>query len=271
MKKEIPILFSTAMVQAKKAGRKTKTRRLKGLEQINKNAGYHEYLGMRHVDIGPKKKRVYCAQFRFPPFIYNIPCPYGEPGDLLWVRETFRRYCHVDEMGYTHFDKEIIEFAADNPPAIYLVDGDGAHEFNKDGTEKFVPWRPSIHMPKDIARIWLEVTDVRVERLQDISEEDAIAEGVIKIDYGIETPSGSASVDGGKTFHPFKPQHVYGYSVDSTCAREQSLSTARAAFGNLWQKINGADSWNSNPWVWVVSFKVLSTTGKPESLKTVNV
>jgi hypothetical protein len=161
-----------------------------------------------------------------------------KPGDHLYVRETFRKYCKVDEYGYTHYDKEIIEFAADNPPMINEMDADGCLMFNKDGSEKFIPWRPSIHMNKEYARIWSRVTDVRVGRLQDISEEDAKAEGV-------EIITGGA--------FPYKH---YGSSTAS-CAN------AIASFESLWREINGDESWDTNPWVWAINFKVLSTTGKP--------
>jgi hypothetical protein len=98
----------------------------------------------------------------------------------------------------------------------------GVEGWSSDLIRQHMPWRPSIHMPKSAARIWLKVTDVKVERLRDISQEDAVAEGV-------------------KASPPF----AIGY------------------FKNLWESINGAASWNANPWVWVVEFEVVSKNGKP--------
>lgn len=189
--KQHPIIYSTAKVQAILADRKSQMRCI-----------VKDSVPIGNWDITVKH------------------CPYGQVGDILYVRETWRKYCFVDSMGYTHFDQEIIEYAADNPGRIYLVDGDGARMYNKDGSEKYVPWRPSIHMPKSACRLYLQITDIRVERLNEISEEDAKAEGVETLGL-----------------YP-------GYDV-----------SARGKFEGLWNSINGPDSWDSNPFVWVISFK----------------
>ncbi|MOA26207.1 hypothetical protein D3C78_1469830 [compost metagenome] len=106
-------------------------------------------------------------------------------------------------------------------------------------------WRPSIHMPKKASRVWLQITNIRVERLQDVSEYDANAEGVLAYGDGYYknyfTQKGLREVDG-----------------------VQCL-LARGSFQSLWASINGMDSWETNPWVWVIEFKVLSTTGKTKS------
>lgn len=247
MIKEIPLLFSTSMVQAILEGRKTQTRRI-----INSK-------------LQPVRDEVISGRRLVKPSgwpLMNVDeytgrfTPYGKPGDVLWVRETWR----PDLEGHDINDYiEKIRFAADGTSLPFKWVKDYNDYRN----------RPGIHMNKEYARIWLQVESVRVERLQDISEEDAINEGIVKIDYGIITPSGSASVDGGKTFHPFKPQQVFGYSENPRSPKDNSLQTARTAFGNLWQRINGPDSWAANPWVWCVKFKVLSVTGKPD-LQTIN-
>lgn len=236
MIKEIPILFSTAMVMAILEGRKTKTRRIvKDKIRIDKMGN----LIMDDLNYGQDSNG--------PAFWNLIKCKSKwQKGDLLWVRETFRKYCKVDEHGYTRYDQEVIEFAADNPPMINECDGDGCTMFKKDGTEKFISWKPSIHMPKIAARIWLKVESVRVERLQNISEADAVAEGIKRCERADKSGYGYFDYSG----TPTPQSYNWSNPVDS--------------FRTLWQSINGPDSWQANPWVWVVSFKVLSTTGKPD-------
>ena len=179
--KERPILFSAPMVRALLAGTKTQTRRIvkaRDLEWMD----VHQ--GLREPDNAER-------------------CPYGQPGDRLWVRETFARidgqtrpWIETDyQATYTHGDR--------------LGDTLGIKK----------RWTPSIHMPRHASRITLEVTGVRVERLQDISEADAIAEGV----------RNSLHLPGGRF--------------------------ARENFEHLWWTIHGDGSWESNPWVWVIEFK----------------
>ena len=126
-------------------------------------------------------------------------CPYGKPGDRLWVRETWAR---VSVPEGTTARKILTLFKASMPFS------------GIDGTE--VRWKPSIHMPRYVSRITLEVTDVRAERLNDISEEDAQSEGVLPSDFD---------------------------------------KTYRYSFLKLWESIYGKWSWNNNPWVWVIEFK----------------
>ena len=135
-------------------------------------------------------------------------CPYGEVGDVLWVRETFN-----SDYGFKDMEGNVV------PPGIL-------YKAKVSSLPNGLKWKPSIFMPKSIARIWLQITSIKVERLKDISEEDAIAEGV-------ETT---------KT----------GYKDYIT---EGSISDAYWSFYSLWYKINGRESWDSNPWVWVIEFK----------------
>lgn len=132
-------------------------------------------------------------------------CPYGKVGDVLWVRETFL------ECNNEYFYK------ASNM-AIYLDD------------EK-LNWKPSIHMPKTACRIFLEITNARVERLQDISGYDVLREGV-----GKPLPTARSMTQA---------------SIDYKSAEPQ----LKKEFQTLWQKINGPDSWEANPFVWVIEFK----------------
>jgi hypothetical protein len=210
MKKEIPILYSTPMVQAILNLSKSMTRRLKGLENINENPNDWAFIGLLHGSIKQKFQPVFRFENTVTRELIDIVCPYGKPSDLLWVREKHRRLIDCETGAFHSWD--------------YYADM--SEEFHKQFPHK---WKPSIHMPKAAARIWLEVTDVRVERLRDISEEDAISEGAEK-EYQV---------------YPERARYRYGFAL-------------------LWSKINGYESWEANPWVWVVSFRVLSTTGKPE-------
>ncbi len=143
-------------------------------------------------------------------------CPFGQPGDLIWVRETWQ----WDWKDLAKRDEKYYYFRA-TAGDEYLAYGE--------------KWKPSTHMPKEAARIWLKVTDIKVERLQDISEEDAVREGVW-LDDSVY-PAGYT---------------VYGMP---------HWATAKDCFEQLWKQINGPESWNSSPWVWALSFEVISTTG----------
>lgn len=139
--------------------------------------------------------------------IPQMPCPYGVAGDRLWVRESFR----VEERGRGTQRYEVYFYRADEPTSRL---------FNP------LRYKPSIHMPRALCRIVLEVTAVRVERLQAISEADAIAEGVVR--------------------------DSVGWNVPDICVTPIS---AADAYGLLWDSVNGSGAWDSNPWVWVVEFK----------------
>jgi len=202
--KERPILFSAPMVRAILDSTKTQTRRVLRPQPPGSTT---DVMTWHHPD--DERKGAHFWSWGPDPanpgrdYIqpdWAVPCPYGEPGDRLWVRETFSPVPMVwTEGGVDHRS----DFA-------YLATGDiiGCHK-----------WRPSIHMPRSASRITLEITGVRVERLQDISEADALAEGV------------SAIMD------------------------EMRRATPRCDFQALWQSINGPDSWAANPWVWVIEFK----------------
>ncbi len=204
-----PILFSGPMIRAILENRKTMTRRI------------------------IKPDLMQCLTPEDEPEVFVGWCPYGQPRSRLWVRETWGIYTE----SWTDYGWEG-DGIADMPipvqlPAstmhrkyhvVYKADG-----YEADPGEK---WRPSIHMPRWASRITLEVTDVRVEKLQDISEEDAIAEGLVawtsnegKIHYGISRPD----------------------------VWEQD---PRLTYKRLWDSINASRgySWQSNPWIWSVSF-----------------
>lgn len=246
--KEIPILFSTLMVEAELELRKTNTRRTRGLEKINKNPESWSLLGL---DIDNTVYELH-KKAKFLPGLsacfFNkasnstqfVKCPFGQKGDLLWVRET---WCLPGL--YDGGEKDYYFKAGFNPASLE----------NKNASES---WRPSIHMPKDAARIWLQVEEIRVERLHDISEEDILNEGILIPVSEKNTPCFILGVE--NSAFSFLPN---GCLADGATppTKKQILF---AFWAELWCKINGRKSWDSNPWVWVVKFKVLSTTGKPQ-------
>ncbi|HEN3655744.1 TPA: hypothetical protein U5E37_003732 [Yersinia enterocolitica] len=185
---EKPILFNADMVNAILSGRKTQTRRIiseKTLHLFNVAASAGE---CHPLELCDERSQSYYLEF----------CPLGKPGDQLWVRETFATgLCTESTLAYraTHKTEDLEE-----------------------GWGETIKWTPSIHMPRWASRINRLITGVRVERLQDISEQDAMAEGVSANEH----------------------------------------SPARYVFGSLWQSIYGADnpkSWQANPWVWVIEFE----------------
>ena len=197
--KERPILFSAPMVLALLDGRKTQTRRALS-PQPDSGIQYSPFTS--HGVLNGKGD--------------NLVCKYGKPGDRLWVRETFS-YHEIPE-------GEPFYYPADR--LRECVDHDYGFHHWADGQPEFGNWskpKPSIHMPRSASRILLEITNVRVERLNDISEEDAIAEGV-------DGENEAAKIGAGWYEKP------------------------RRAYRRLWESINGKGSWDLNPWVWVIEF-----------------
>lgn len=187
---ERPVLFSAPMVRAILAGTKTQTRRV----------------------VKPQpEERLHAIWKRFP---HQSGCPYGVPGDRLWVRETWAPFEFCYEQRPSDLPRGI--------KIVYLADQ--KQRLSGD------TYRPSIHMPRWASRLTLEVVSVRVERVQEISEADAIAEGI--------------AVD--ECNHVVREPHDINWGG------------AVAEYGTLWNKINGKRAgcaWEDNPWVWVVEFK----------------
>lgn len=220
--KERPILFSAPLVRAILEGRKTVTRRAISHKLANR---FDEPRGQADVEAGYPV--VECEEGYFPATNF---CPYGQPGDRLWVRESLGYDCE-----YGHY------FAAGgrHGETVYLCSlFDNEEEQIGPSYDGLLPERsvPSIHLHRRYSRILLEITDVRVERLQDISDEQALAEGIIP------------HVRGGWHWHLHDPANVDDW-------HQFGFKTPYWAFHDLWAGINGADSWNANPWVWVVEFK----------------
>lgn len=212
--RERPILFNGAMVRAILAGQKTQTRRaVTGVRGDN-------CLSLKK----PTKTRSGIITHVLDAPGHGL-CPFGQPGDRLWVRETWMPgYYH--EADHEDGPKVSVIHRADNAEATvaapsYELAEQWEREFSEDGDEA-PPWRPSIHMPRWACRLVLEITDVRVERLHAISEADALAEG---IDH----------------------EAMNGYALAGM------HRSAGFAFRDLWTSTGG--DWDSNPWVWVIEFK----------------
>lgn len=224
--KERPILFSGPMIRAILAGNKTQTRRIVKPQPPSSTVSVNLY---HHPDPRPH----FWAADGGALLDWAQPCPYGAPGERLWVRETWQ---HANHPFGPYQEGAPVFYRADYHDDPHGPDG----ELSPQG--KYREWRPSIHMPRSACRLVLEVTGVRVKRLQAISYEDALAEGA------------------------FDPQMFWGAEfddVDGESADElaRRLQWPQRAFRELWCKINGPESWNSNPWVWVVEFRRIENGG----------
>ena len=183
--KERGMIFNDEMVRAILGGNKTQTRRI--VEEKFYGRAVAAELLAKH-------------------------CPYGQPGDRIWVRETYRVHGKATDVATLVYRASVRNSWTEQTHRVPV------EVCNKPVSEK---WTPSIHMPRWASRILLEITDVRVERLHDMSEADAKAEGASPATYKI-TP----------------PEAVY-----------------RVGFGDIWRGIYGQENWLSNPWVWVIEFK----------------
>lgn len=217
---EKPILFSAPMVRARLAGTKTQTRRIvkhqPGPSCLIEEGfdGESPFVYSALYGDGPGHE---VHEARTP-----CVCPYGQPGNQLWVRETF---AIVPRTAYRASEgvQQTLRPDDDHDAAIYR---EGWTRSNGG-----FRWRPSIHMPRWASRITLEITDVRVERLQDISREDALAEGIV-----------------------IQPDGGYGLSDTS----HYHATDPRQSYFSLWEAINGQGSVTANPWVWAVTFSPAS-------------
>lgn len=246
--KERPILFSGEMVRAILDGRKTQTRRVvkpqpsnysppENVHKPKHSAAYFDsYCNKRKTDTNPRGMSEHWCWWT-PDDRQGadwIKCPYGVPGDRLWVRESW----NVSGLAFG-MKPRLTKFAAKSAWKYQATDTDWQHG-----------WKPSIHMPRWASRLTLEITAVRVERLQDITTEQILAEGVAYPVSERRTPLIRVS---GK-FPPLD------YLPDGEPTHEQLLS---AHFASLWDSINGAESWNANPWVWVLTFKRIDNGATP--------
>lgn len=210
--KDRPILFSAPMVRAILEGRKTQTRRTVKPTKDRFSSGCEIAPCEIAGEINNSKN-------------YDF-CPYGRPGYQLWVRETWGNvFFQTDEDGFNYAwtpdrpAKKIreLKFGRGYYSGHIIYRADGEFEWCNEYGDEQSCWHPSIHMPRAASRITLEITNIRVERLNKISHDDACAEGIY-------------STAGGK----------------AACIDR---------YAELWESINGAGSWAKDPWVWVIEFK----------------
>lgn len=242
--KEAGLMFKAPLVRAILSGQKTQTRRVvkpqpaPGQGMVNAAYCGHPNLWLRD---GP------CDE---ADPAYEWHCPMGQPGDRIYVRETFVQGFKTDPS-----TGDLLQWGSDGeelPMTTWFRATDGGISWSDDdGWETNVPWKPSIHMPKDLARIWLEITDVRVERLQQITDADALAEGVDRTNTSI----------------PGYARERFQRLWDSTTGRPAlpaNTNSKRYARVKHWLDTHpDTTGWGANPWVWAIDFKTISTTGRP--------
>jgi hypothetical protein len=230
--RERPVLFGSAMVRSLLDGRKTQTRRVvKPAPQMVTDRGIQTWEGDAAGLLAQLTKA-------------GKACPHGGRGDRLWVRETHAIY---PTHGQHRSDGERWGPWGGLPTT---VSEDGKQiAYYREGFDRCDPgrWRPSIHMPRWASRILLEITDVRVERLQEISEDDAVAEGIEGFDQ--RTPGGDDAQDYWRDYLNPGQRHENFPWIEGD---------PRASFRSLWESINGPGSWAANPWVWVIGFRRMS-------------
>ena len=233
--KERPILMSAPMVRAclREVNPKTVTRRIvKNLPERVESITNIEV-------IDPVDGWVVVSETQPR---YSMACPYGQPGDRLWVRETWGH--DAESLEHCRASQEDAMGGSYGP--YYRATEENAGSLR---------WRPSIHMPRWASRLSLEITGVKVERLQDISEDDAIREGATWRDFGRQCGHFGGWRDVGICKREFHPRRN-GWTMEPPAASPDfCMGSARMAFANLINKINGPETWDANPWVWCVSFR----------------
>ena len=223
--KERPILFSGPMVRALLDGSKTQTRRVMKPQLV-----YGTVAGLFNSWYLPRSEG---GGTLYPNGKEKIlgTCPYGQPGDRLWVREAWRAELTWDTTKPSGIHDE----------AALWYEAEDQQRNNGRGTKFKGKLRSSIHMPRWASRITLEITSVRVERLQDTSEADAMAEGVVECPIPADDEG---------------PRRI-GYMVGPDDGKSGLSVTPIQAYRDLWESINGPDSWAANPWVWAIEFRRL--------------
>lgn len=211
--KERGMIFNSEMVRAILDGRKTQTRRI--VKGVPSSHDFHGWIlsSFNSKDEGKACWAIGKSHFLNQPI--RVRCPFGAIGDRIWVRESFRVHSRATDVATLVYKASVQNSWTEQTHRVPVT------ACNKPVSPE--KWTPSIHMPRWASRITLEITDVRVERLNSITEQDAIDEGC----------------HGG---HDSIPGYMYS-------------ATPHEHFHHIWESIYGADSWQANPWVWVISFR----------------
>jgi hypothetical protein len=245
-----PLLMKPELVAQTLLGVKTETRRLSGLDKVNENPDEWDFDGYlwdpvlsypNYEDCSKsyeKKEKGLFAVFEdkltFDQKI--IKCPYGQVGDLIWIRETWSRTKNINDQeewpGRPHM------LLSNGDVVIYASDGQWQWLDDDGFTTERTFWKPNLHMPFAACRLFLEITDVGLERLQDITNEGSINEGVVRDGELWKDHTGGL---------PFK--------------------FPRQSFQSLWYSINGKESWAKNPWVWKIGYKRVDIDPKTATIK----
>lgn len=228
--KETGIVFTSDSITSILALRKTMTRRLRGLKEIN--AAPNDWEFVRIFDGYAK----FWQRNNALNELY-IKCPFGKIADLIYVKEAVR-IIHINHkiavgafFTYQYNDFDVVSYGKVKDIQFELANKFYKSPYELKGGDAVGKKISPLFMPKAAARIWLEITDVKVERVQDISEDDAIAEGIGNVEC-------------------FYKNYLLGEGTWEV--------TAKSSFGTLWQSINGEESWNRNDFVWVVGFKLVA-------------
>jgi hypothetical protein len=263
--KEHPIIFNAEMVRAILNGQKTQTRRPVKTENELISFNWHggdpsefedgvcseisitQVENIERVEELEEYIRAYtysgllACTAEYPEEGYSeVKSPFGLIGDRLWVREAFRFWNSADERGCSA------------PPCGCPRDGAPVYFAHPRANPNYTTnmdenqWKPSIHMPRFASRILLEITDIRVERVQEISEQDAIAEGINCVQF--RPADGFPICD--------------GYMVGEDDGKTPLEASAKNSFRALWTSIYGDSAWSKNEWVWVITFKAAETGDK---------
>lgn len=208
-RKLTPLLMKDFLVAQTLKGLKTQTRRLNGLEEINNNLSVYNY--------DPAQQKFIRKDGN--PTTVVTKYPYGKLGDVIWVRESVRLLHHI-----IFNSREAYEYR-DGSNSLYEIPEDAG------GGIPMSNWKPSMYMPKQACRLFLEITDIRPERLQEITEEDAKEEGI------------------------FYSAHDNSYYGQKGNANTWGSDFPKIAFLKLWDFVNGKDANLLNPWVWRIQFK----------------
>jgi hypothetical protein len=267
-----PILFSAGMVRAILDGRKTQTRRKMKVQpwpDATVEVGpYHPHRIDRNGESQPGPA-TFGAIWDHQDIVNGgdagLRGPYGAPGDLLWVRETFcAHWCEPPRDAPQSY--RIV--TGDKLPPIKQENGDLYQPVSSDimtiwyGAESDKPfhmaWKPSIHMPRWASRITLRITDIRVERLHDITEDDARAEGCEARPFPGPWWQGYRDLGDGQLIH----QQAIGETAPDWMIEPKQMPptpwldrSARGGFRSIWMGLHGPGAWDANPWVWVVAFE----------------